>query len=94
MVGHPGGRPLRERDPSALRFCLRMRSRRLNIPAPIRTVLVARPDPDDETLGCGGTVALLARSGCAVHIVFVTDGSYHIRHTRSTHQETLQLFVA
>jgi LmbE family N-acetylglucosaminyl deacetylase len=35
---------------------------------------VVAPHPDDETLGCGGTLALLVRAGAAVHVVFVTDG--------------------
>ena len=33
------------------------------------------PHPDDETLGCGGTLALLRQSGCAIKVVFVTDGA-------------------
>lgn len=37
-------------------------------------VLVFAPHPDDETLGCGGTLALLRNNGCAVKVVFVTDG--------------------
>jgi LmbE family N-acetylglucosaminyl deacetylase len=38
-------------------------------------VLVVAPHPDDETFGCGGAVALLARDRAAVHVVFITDGS-------------------
>lgn len=38
-------------------------------------VLVFAPHPDDETLGCGGTLALLQRNNCAIKVVFVTDGS-------------------
>ena len=30
--------------------------------------------PDDETLGCGGTLALLAARGLDVHVVVVADG--------------------
>lgn len=37
-------------------------------------VLVVAPHPDDETLGAGGTLALLAARGCDVHVVVVTDG--------------------
>lgn len=37
-------------------------------------VLVFAPHPDDETLGCGGTLALLQQNGCNVKVVFVTDG--------------------
>lgn len=41
----------------------------------VSSVLVIAPHPDDETFGCGGTVAHLVRSGATVHIAFVTDGS-------------------
>jgi LmbE family N-acetylglucosaminyl deacetylase len=37
-------------------------------------VLVVAPHPDDETLGCGGTVALLARDRVRTSIVIVTGG--------------------
>lgn len=37
-------------------------------------VLVIAPHPDDETIGCGATLALHARRGDAVHVVVVTDG--------------------
>jgi LmbE family N-acetylglucosaminyl deacetylase len=36
-------------------------------------VLVFAPHPDDETLGCGGTLARLA-ARCPVKVVLVTDG--------------------
>ena len=39
-----------------------------------RKVLVFSPHPDDETLGCGGTLARLAQT-CPVKVVLVTDGS-------------------
>lgn len=38
-------------------------------------VLVFSPHPDDETLGCGGTLALHARGGDPIHVVTVTDGA-------------------
>ncbi len=56
-----------------IRTALRLRSR----PYPRRTasvVLVLAPHPDDESLGCGGTLALLARDRASVHVAFVTDG--------------------
>ncbi|MGZ8311957.1 MAG: PIG-L deacetylase family protein [Allosphingosinicella sp.] len=39
-----------------------------------RSVLVVAAHPDDEALGCGGTIARLAASGAAVHLLFVADG--------------------
>jgi LmbE family N-acetylglucosaminyl deacetylase len=36
--------------------------------------LVVAPHPDDETLGCGGTVALATRSGQSAGVVFLTSG--------------------
>jgi LmbE family N-acetylglucosaminyl deacetylase len=36
---------------------------------------VVAPHPDDETLGCGGAIALLVASGCSVNILVVSDGT-------------------
>lgn len=45
------------------------------IGAPSATrVLVVAPHPDDETIGCGGTLALLADAGADVRVVVATDG--------------------
>lgn len=38
----------------------------------IRTALVLAPHPDDEVLGCGGTIARLTQAGAAVHVGIVT----------------------
>jgi len=38
------------------------------------TVVIA-PHPDDESLGCGGTIALLTEAGVNVRVIFVSDGS-------------------
>ena len=38
------------------------------------TVLVVAAHPDDELLGCGGTLALLARAGIRVVSVIVCEG--------------------
>lgn len=38
-------------------------------------VLVFAPHPDDEILGCGGTLALLRSKNCPVRVVVVTDGA-------------------
>jgi LmbE family N-acetylglucosaminyl deacetylase len=39
-----------------------------------RTLVVA-PHPDDESLGCGGAIALLRDHDLPVHVLFVSDGS-------------------
>jgi len=40
-----------------------------------RRVLVFAPHPDDETLGCGGSLALHTRAEDPVRVVFLTNGS-------------------
>lgn len=45
----------------------------LECPADV-CVMVLAPHPDDETLGCGATIARLAASGAHVEVVFVSDG--------------------
>ena len=58
-LGHPEALPLQ--PPEALdRFG--------------RTLVVA-PHPDDESLGCGGAIALLRARGHSVHVLFVSDGT-------------------
>ena len=39
-----------------------------------RGVLVVAAHPDDEVLGCAGTLVRHTRSGDQVHIAFLTDG--------------------
>ena len=41
----------------------------------MRNVLIIAPHPDDEVLGCGGTMARLAREGQKVTVAIVTKGS-------------------
>ena len=43
-------------------------------PAGFGRTLVVAPHPDDESLACGGTIALLQQAG-PVYVVFVSDGS-------------------
>jgi LmbE family N-acetylglucosaminyl deacetylase len=59
------------RSPLALRF-----ARRLAAPLALgEDLLVLAPHPDDETLGCGGTIHLARQAGARVTIAFLTDGA-------------------
>jgi len=40
-----------------------------------KSAIVLAPHPDDETLGCGGLIALKRAAGADVTIVFLTDGA-------------------
>lgn len=50
-----------------------------------KSVVVFAPHPDDETLGCGGTIAKKVREGFNVYIVFITDG-------RNSHRNVLNIY--
>ena len=40
----------------------------------INRLAVIAAHPDDEVLGCGGTISRLAQEGCLVHILLMADG--------------------
>jgi LmbE family N-acetylglucosaminyl deacetylase len=42
--------------------------------AGVKRILVLAPHPDDETLGCGGTVALYVSRGVEVYLAVISDG--------------------
>jgi LmbE family N-acetylglucosaminyl deacetylase len=42
---------------------------------PAGRVVVVAPHPDDETFGCGGTLALHRAQGDPVRVIFLTDGA-------------------
>ena len=58
-----------------------------------RTALVLAPHPDDEIIGCGGTIIQLVRSGCRVVCVQATDGSdgWALRALPETERRNLRL---
>ncbi|WP_177165916.1 PIG-L deacetylase family protein [Nitrosomonas sp. Nm58] len=45
------------------------------IPIENGKILVFAPHPDDEVLGCGGTLALLRQNKCAIKVVYVTNST-------------------
>lgn len=64
-----------------------MRSARL-VTGELSPALVIAPHPDDETFGCGGTLALMTHGGGSVHVAFVTDGgASHPSHEVVTQSE-------
>jgi LmbE family N-acetylglucosaminyl deacetylase len=41
-----------------------------------QSILILAAHPDDEVLGCGGTIAKLANEGAIVHVAFLADGVF------------------
>jgi LmbE family N-acetylglucosaminyl deacetylase len=58
-----------------LRGALRYRSHQIEQKDLRKAAIVFSPHPDDETLGCGGTIIRKIRASADVKIVFMTDGS-------------------
>jgi LmbE family N-acetylglucosaminyl deacetylase len=46
----------------------------LDLSNPPAAVVVVAPHPDDEILGVGGLISMLARAGARIHIIAVTNG--------------------
>lgn len=49
-----------------------------------KSALIVAPHPDDETLGCGGTILKKRQMGASVQIVFMTDGQRSHAHLLSS----------
>ena len=41
-----------------------------------QSILIFAAHPDDEVLGCGGTIAKLADKGAIIHVAFLADGVF------------------
>lgn len=41
-----------------------------------QSILILAAHPDDEVLGCGGTIAKLAGKGATIHVAFFSDGVF------------------
>lgn len=55
-----------------LHLLLRISSRQF--PISRKKVVIVAPHQDDETLGCGGLIALKCKLGISVKVIFLTDG--------------------
>lgn len=66
---------IRQTTKLALEKSLHVRAHTLPQSELARDAWVVAPHPDDETLGCGGTIAEKSQRGARVHVVFVSDGS-------------------
>lgn len=55
-----------------------------------QSILILAAHPDDEVLGCGGTIAKLADEGAIVHVAFLADGVF----SRGGEQTVQQLELA
>lgn len=57
----------------------------------VRRVLVVAAHPDDEVLGCGGTIARLSAQGCEVVTVIAAEGSTARHRTRDSQSVLAEL---
>jgi LmbE family N-acetylglucosaminyl deacetylase len=55
------------------------------------SILVVAAHPDDEVLGCGGTLAKLADHGAIIHVAFLADGVFSRAEEKTKQQEELAL---
>lgn len=56
-----------------------------------QTALIIAAHPDDEVLGCGGTIAKLADQGAIVHVAFLADGVFSRTENMVAQQEELRI---
>jgi LmbE family N-acetylglucosaminyl deacetylase len=57
----------------------------------MKTALVVAAHPDDEVLGCGGTMAKMAAQGWAVHILILAEGATARDETRDVSGRSTEL---
>jgi len=54
-------------------------------------VLIIAAHPDDEVLGCGGTIAKMSDEGAIVHVAFLADGVFSRTGARALQAEELKI---
>ncbi len=57
----------------------------------MKSILILAAHPDDEVLGCGGTIAKLADEGAIINVAFLADGVYSRSVEQTIQQEELQI---
>jgi LmbE family N-acetylglucosaminyl deacetylase len=72
---------------AVVRWTLILRARDVTDELGEGSCLVIAPHPDDETLGCGATMARVVRAGQEVRVVVVTDGRDSHRSSTITPEE-------
>jgi LmbE family N-acetylglucosaminyl deacetylase len=72
----PAGRGAADRFRRAARSVISTCARDVTGAAAERSALVLAPHPDDETLGCGATIARKLAAGTGVTVLAVTDGRH------------------
>ena len=55
------------------------------------SILILAAHPDDEVLGCGGTIAKLADEGAIIHVAFLADGVFSRADAQIKQQEELRI---
>ncbi|MDJ0693863.1 PIG-L family deacetylase [Mastigocoleus sp. MO_188.B34] len=68
------GEVIRNINSKVLFLTAKFKSQRIK--ANNKTAIVFSPHQDDESLGCGGTIAIKRSLGVPVKVVFLTDGRY------------------
>jgi LmbE family N-acetylglucosaminyl deacetylase len=54
-----------------------------------RSILILVAHPDDEVLGCGGTIAKLTDEGATAHVAFLADGVFSRMYNAETQLDEL-----
>ena len=52
----------------------------------MKNIIVVAPHPDDETLGCGGTLLKHSKNGDRIHWLIVTKMTKEVGYTKSKFQ--------
>ena len=56
-----------------------------------KSVLILAAHPDDEVLGCGGTIAKLSDQGVIIHVAFLADGVFSRTGDKVIQKEELKI---